>query len=470
MRAGIYGRLSVVRNGEDGRRDIEPPIKRQLGDCHRWVRDQAGEVVRTYDDPGISGYTGALRPDFERLLQDLNARVIDTVVCWKLDRLARNHRDFQRLWEACEATGARLVSLSEMFDSSTPAGESVIRTLVGMARMESANISLRVTRALEAVRASGRPHTGGARHYGYTHAGELVHAEAGHLRWAARRLLAGQSVRAVTEGLARRGAHGTKGSPLTRRDVKRLLCSPRVAGKVEHQGEVVGDGTWKPILGEPTWNRVRALLLNPTRASQVGRPPKYLLVGFLRCGIEGCGAKLVSRPLKGRPSYICIQPGSLHLSIAAAPVDELVTERVLDRLDHTGLAAVLATRTKQDDSRKIAEQLARDDAALAELGDDYYQRHLIDRPTFLRQRAVLEPRIAKAKAELAHRAKQQELAGLPAMPGKLRPWWASDKATLEKRRTVLALVLDHAIVLPADRPRRTVDPERVVIPEIAWRA
>jgi len=484
MRAGIYGRLSVVR-AKDEDRGHEPPIKRQLSDCHKWVQDRGGEVVRTYDDEGISGYSGAHRPDFERLLKDIEDRVIDTVVCWKLDRLCRNHKDFQRLWDLCEDRGVRLVSLSEMFDSSTASGEFVMRMMVGMAKMESDNISLRVKRALEAVRAAGRPHTGGARHYGYTQAGEIVPAEAEVVRWAATAIVDGilvnrtvnggeviqvreHSLKAVTDELASRGVRGTKGKPLGRREVKRLLCSPRIAGKVEHQGEVVGDGKWEAILDEPTWTRVKAILEDPARTTQVGRPPKYLLVGFLRCGVDGCGAKLVSRPLKGRPSYVCIAPGSMHLSVAAATVDELVTERVLDRLDQKGLAAVLAARTKQDDSRKIAEQLARDDAALSQLGDDYYRDDIIDRPTFLRQRAVLEPRIAKAKAELARRAQQRELAGLPAMPGALRRQWPG--LSLEQRRAVLGLVLDRVIIMPADRPRRTVDPSRVVIPEDGWKA
>jgi hypothetical protein len=65
---------------------------------------------------------------------------------------------------------------------------------------------------------------------------------------------------------------------------------------------------------------------------------------------------------------------------------------------------------------------------------------------------------------------QQELVGVPAMPGELRAWWGTAAATLEKKRAVLALVLDHAVILPAERPSRTVDPERVVIPEDGWRA
>jgi DNA invertase Pin-like site-specific DNA recombinase len=473
MKAGFYGRQSVLRNKDDERRDLDTSTDRQVTDGFIWVRNQEGEVVRTYRDEGISGYSGALRPEFERLLVDLDERTIDTVVCWKLDRLARNHRDFQRLWDVCERRGARLVSLHEMFDSSTPAGEFTIRMLIGMAKMESDNISVRVRRALEAFRQAGRMHTGGARPFGHHWDGSQVPDEAKVIRWTAEQFIAGRSLNAVTNQLAADGVVGTKGKPMGRREVKRMVTSPRVAGLVEHQGEIVGEGTWEPILDRPTWEQVRAIMLDPARARQVGRPPKYLLPGFLRCGMEGCGAKLVSRPLtshgRTKPNYVCIATGRLHLAIAAEPVERLIEERVLTRLDHTGLVKVLAARAKADDTRELAEQLARDDAAFTQLGDDFYRDGIIDRPTFLRQRAALEPRIANARAELARRMQQQELVGVPAMPGKLRAWWATPAATLEKKRAVLALVLDHAVILPAKRPSRTVDPERVVIGEDRWR-
>jgi DNA invertase Pin-like site-specific DNA recombinase len=114
-----------------------------------------------------------------------------------------------------------------MSDSSTPAGEFTIRMLIGMAEMEPENISVRVTRALEAVRQSGRMHTGGARPFGYTWAGDQVPDEAKVIGWAAEQFIAGRSLNAVTKELADDGVVGTKGKPMGRREVKRLVTSPR---------------------------------------------------------------------------------------------------------------------------------------------------------------------------------------------------------------------------------------------------
>jgi Resolvase, N terminal domain len=109
------------------------------------------------------GVQAGAPPEFERLLEDLEAGLLAGVICWKLDRLARSHRDFERLWEIMERRSAKLVSLHEQFDTSRPAGEFSLRMMVGMARMESQNIALRRRSRLAEKRDAGEPHTGGCR-------------------------------------------------------------------------------------------------------------------------------------------------------------------------------------------------------------------------------------------------------------------------------------------------------------------
>jgi site-specific DNA recombinase len=52
------------------------------------------------------------------LLEDIQAERFDYVIVYKLDRLARNVVDDVQLTEEIEATGARLVSVTENFDDS----------------------------------------------------------------------------------------------------------------------------------------------------------------------------------------------------------------------------------------------------------------------------------------------------------------------------------------------------------------
>jgi site-specific DNA recombinase len=74
----------------------------QRESCLNYVRSQAHEgwitVDDRYEDGGYSGGT-LERPALQRLVRDIEARRIDVVVTYKLDRLSRSLTDFVRLIE-----------------------------------------------------------------------------------------------------------------------------------------------------------------------------------------------------------------------------------------------------------------------------------------------------------------------------------------------------------------------------------
>jgi site-specific DNA recombinase len=103
----------------------------------------------------------------ERLLGDLDQGVISGIVVWKLDRLARRLEDLLRVSRILDERGAALVSVTESLDTSTASGRFMLRTMVGLAEMESANISLRTAAQRAEAARKGRPNVGGARPFGY---------------------------------------------------------------------------------------------------------------------------------------------------------------------------------------------------------------------------------------------------------------------------------------------------------------
>ena len=74
------------------------------------------------------------RPVLEAVLSSLKPG--DTLVVYKVDRLARSLRDLLRILERLDAAGAEFKSLTEPFDTTTPVGEMVVHILGAVAQFE----------------------------------------------------------------------------------------------------------------------------------------------------------------------------------------------------------------------------------------------------------------------------------------------------------------------------------------------
>jgi DNA invertase Pin-like site-specific DNA recombinase len=78
-------------------------------------------VKERYDDGGISGAC-LDRPDLQRLLGDIRAGKVDTVVVYKVDRLTRSLTDFAKLVELFDAHGVSFVSVTQSFNTTSSMG------------------------------------------------------------------------------------------------------------------------------------------------------------------------------------------------------------------------------------------------------------------------------------------------------------------------------------------------------------
>lgn len=83
----------------------------------------------------------------------------DTLVVWKLDRLARSMKQLIETVEGLEARGIGFRSLTEAIDTTTPGGKLVFHIFGALAEFERSIIRERTRAGLDAARARGR--TGG---------------------------------------------------------------------------------------------------------------------------------------------------------------------------------------------------------------------------------------------------------------------------------------------------------------------
>ena len=94
------------------------------------------------------------RPELSAALD--YAREGDTLVVWKLDRLARSIRQLIETVEDLEQRGIGLRSLTEAIDTATPGGRLVFHVFAALAEFERSVIRERTAAGLEAARARGR--------------------------------------------------------------------------------------------------------------------------------------------------------------------------------------------------------------------------------------------------------------------------------------------------------------------------
>ena len=107
---------------------------------------------KIFTDHGVSG-VAALRPGLKEALETLSEG--DTLMVWRLDRLARSMRELTDIVWALHHRGIKFQSLCEQFDVSSAFGELVLHVLGAIAHFERALIIERTKAGIEAAKERG---------------------------------------------------------------------------------------------------------------------------------------------------------------------------------------------------------------------------------------------------------------------------------------------------------------------------
>jgi len=461
-RAAIYARISSDRDGD------QLGVRRQLKDCEALAARKGWDVAERYVDDDVSAYSGRVRPEYRRMLDDLAAGVVDAVVVWDLDRLHRRPKELEEFFELCEAAGIRsLASVAGDVDLATHDGQFTARILGAVARKESDDKSRRIKRKALELAQAGRDAGGGSRPYGYEPDRKTVRAEEAEIiRECARRFLAGESLRSLCVDLDGRGIKTVKGGAWNPTILRNILHSGRISGQREHHGELVAKGEWPAIISSAETDRIRAILSDPSRRTNHSAR-RYLLKRLLRCGL--CGETLVSRPTQdGTRRYICAKgpqySGCGHLYIVAEPLEELVVAGVLYRLDSPELAAALHGSSRDAEAeewQQEADSAARQSEELAQA----YGTQEITLAEWLAARRPIEHRLTAARRKLAHISGNAVIGEHVGQGADLRERWS--QLNLTRQHAIVAAVVDHLVIGPGQRGLNRFDPTRVTP---VWRA
>ena len=155
VRCAIYTRKSTEEGLEQDFNSLD--AQREAAEAYIASQRLTGwmSLSDRYDDGAFSG-ANLDRPALRRLLADVEARKIDCVVVYKVDRLSRSLLDFSRLIELFDRFGVSFVSVTQEFNSTTSLGRLTLHILLSFAQFEREIIGERTRDKLGAARRKGK--------------------------------------------------------------------------------------------------------------------------------------------------------------------------------------------------------------------------------------------------------------------------------------------------------------------------
>ncbi|MCV7006414.1 MULTISPECIES: recombinase family protein [Mycobacterium] len=458
--AAIYARISSDAEGTG------LGVARQLEDCRKLAADRGWPVGGEYVDNDVSAFSGKPRQQYARMLADLGSGDRDAVIVYNLDRLHRRPVELEEFVTLCESVGVRdVATVTADIDLGNDDGLFMARIFAAFAAKESGRKSARIRRKMLQNAEAGLPH-GSARPFGYEADKITVReSEATVIRQMVDRYLAGQSLRSLTIWLNESQIAPSVATSWQTTAVRQVLSSGRVAGLREHRGEVIGAAVWPAIITPADRDRVLArMAARSVTKSRTART--YLLSGMLRCG--RCGNRLYSQARHSNPQnrvrrYVCLKGpdhgGCGRLTVVAAPVEELLAEAVMARLDSPQLADALAGKTTADaDVAALAAQVDADQERLDELAGLYADGAITARE-WIAARDPITERIIAARRDIAAATDTTAVYELAGTGEILRSGWAD--LDLGRQQAIVKAVLDHAVIAPGTPGSRRLDIDRV---------
>jgi site-specific DNA recombinase len=319
VRCAIYTRKSTEEGLEQEFNTLQ--AQRESAEAYILSQKQNGwqGLAQTYEDGGFSG-ASLERPALQQLLADIEARKIDCVVVYKVDRLSRSLLDFARLLSLFEKHAVSFVSVTQEFNTTTSLGRLTLNILLSFAQFEREIISERTRDKMSAARRKGK-WVGGTPVLGYDvgpAGGRLVvnQAEAEQVRQiftlcaevtsSSERLREVREHGFTTKDWTSRGGQHHGGRAFSSSTLKLLLRNVLYKGDICHKGTVF-QGEHEGIVSRELWALVNQQQQVSVRAEIRKHPVEALLHRFLYCGQCGQPMSATYTVRQGRRYlyYVC---------------------------------------------------------------------------------------------------------------------------------------------------------------------
>ena len=385
MRCAAYIRVS---SDEQRKKGFSLPEQRRALEEYAALKNY--KIIDFYADEGISASKAPhRRHDFQRMISDVRAGLIDIIIFIKLDRWFRNVGDYYRYQSVLDEHGVKWECTQEDYDTTTRTGRLNLNIKLTIAEDEAANASERVRFVFEGKIKNREPITG-KQPFGY--AIETVDG--------VKRIVKDPATRGETEDMFAHFFETMSGFDTARyinRKYGRNHADNTITRRLKnpvYTGEYRGIADYRPAY---ITHEQHALILKTfARSTRTAQKNKvYLFSGMLICPV--CGRIMSSCTSNGTtPAYRCryhtISDCSYRHTVKERDVEEFLLDGVKEMFEEFLLKSESKRKSHKIESpKKYEEQLER-------LTNVYIMGNMSDDEYRLRS-AELKAKIADLKAD-----------------------------------------------------------------------
>jgi excisionase family DNA binding protein len=465
------------------------------------------------DDLGRSSTSGAARPGFEKLLEQVCKGNVGAVLSIEASRLARTGREWHTLLEFCGVVGTLIIDEERIYDPRHPDDRMVLGIIGTMSEMESSTFRQRSREARKQKARRGELFTTVAVGYLKTDDDRLEKDPNRRVQDAIavvfRKFAELQSIRQVLLwikceqillpfAINESAKHSIEWRSPVYATIRHILINPVYAGAYAFGRQIVSVkiengrkrtvrrvrrnwSDWEILIKEHhegyiSWNeyeRNQSLIAdNVNRRSNMGRGSirhgEALLAGLFRCA--RCGKKLkavYSNRMNQRYACRAVDDGAENrcISFAGRRIDRAVSQEVIDRLQPLGIeAAIAATNDHGQDQLEKRRQLENTlEQARFEAGRAHRQYDEVDPANRLvagelerrwnerlENVRMLEEQLADHDIQQTPALSPQDHERLLTLGADLSRAWDSPGAGVETRKKILRLLIEEIVADVAD--------------------
>lgn len=369
LRAALYGRASRDRNKRGH------SVKDQFTIGEMVCADNGWTIVDYYKDLDRSASRRAkkVRENYERMVADMEAGLIDVVVYAEKSRLSRNMQVSIDLRDLCERTDIKLYYDGRLYDMRIPSDFREFSRDALQAEEEGEGITSRIVRTVNLNARRGGAHApvafGFKREYDPDTGellGQVIHPEQGPVvQELFKRVDEQHSLNSLLPLM------GPWRPDIEVTGLRVILMNKSYIGIRVHK-DAEYPAQWKAIVDEALFWRVQAVLRDPARLTTHTSGVQHLLTGIALCSVCRANGEVKAARMKAvgdRPQYSrkalyrCTQN---HLSIMKSRLDAYVEEGVLLWLASPTARSVFQ---RVDSAAEIERERARHSAMSAQLAE-----------------------------------------------------------------------------------------------------